>query len=147
MPEGVCISTCDTTIFVLSGTNCGLCRDIDSTKQYKLINSTVCLSESEKPANSEVYNTNFFLLKCKSGYKMDSDGKTCIPHCYPTCVTCSDYSENEEDQKCLTCNNSYYLEDSKCKLKIPNDNTNYYTNNYTNNYTYYNPYYYTYNNS
>ena len=42
LPEGVCISFCDTTIFVIQGTNCGLCRDLDNSKKYKIINSTVC---------------------------------------------------------------------------------------------------------
>ena len=52
-------------------------------------------------------------------YRISEDGKDCIPHCYTTCETCSDYSEDENDQKCLTCNNSYYLESEKCILKQP----------------------------
>ena len=119
LPEKVCISNCNSTIYVLKGTNCGLCRDLETEKKYKIINSNVCLSQSEIPVNSEVYNSDFYLLKCKSGYQLSEDGKDCIPHCYTTCETCSDYSENENDQKCLTCNNSYYLESEKCILKQP----------------------------
>ena len=119
LSERVCISKCDNSIYALKGSNCGLCRDLENEKKYKIINSNVCLSQSEIPINSEVYNSAFYLLKCKSGYQLSDDGKDCIPHCYITCQTCSDYSVDENDQKCLTCNNSYYLENEKCILKIP----------------------------
>ena len=119
LPEGVCISVCDTTIFVIQGTNCGLCRDLDNSKKYKIINSTVCLSDSEIPDNSAIYDPNFYLIKCNNGNQLSENGKNCIPHCYPTCETCSDYSLEENDQKCLTCNDSYYFENNKCLPKIP----------------------------
>ena len=47
----------------------------------------------------QCWNPNFYLYKCKSGYQLGEDGKTCIPHCYPTCKTCSEYSEEEDAQK------------------------------------------------
>ena len=118
LPENVCISNCDNTIYILKGNNCGLCRDLETEKKYKILDSSVCLSQSEIPPNSEVYNPNFYLLKCKSGYQLSEDGKDCIPHCYVTCQTCSDYSEDENDQKCSSCNSSYYLENEKCILKV-----------------------------
>ena len=119
LPEGVCISSCNTTIYVLQGNNCGLCRDLENTKKYKIIDSTICLSQSEIPVEAEEYNPNFYLYKCKSGYQLGEDGKTCIPHCYPTCKTCSEYSEEEDAQKCVSCNDSYYLEGDNCLPKIP----------------------------
>ena len=119
LPEGVCISSCNTTIYVLQENNCGLCRDLESTKKYKIIDSTVCISQSEIPVEAEEYNPNFYLYKCKSGYQLGENGKICIPHCYPTCKTCSEYSEEEDAQKCVSCNDSYYLEGDNCLPKIP----------------------------
>ena len=108
LPEGVCISSCNTTIYVLQGNNCGLCRDLENTKKYKIIDSTICLSQSEIPVEAEEYNPNFYLYKCKSGYQLGENGKTC-----------SEYSEEEDAQKCVSCNDSYYLEGDNCLPKIP----------------------------
>ena len=135
IPDNICMNECDTSIYVSNNEKkCGLCKDLDSTKPYKLIGGTECLSSI--PHAAELYNTKSLLLKCISGYKLD--GNNCIPHCFPTCETCSEYSENEEEQKCLTCNESYYLENEKCIKKIPTTipNSNNYSNNYTNYHTY-----------
>ena len=94
---------------------CGLCKDIDNSKPYKIINSTECLSSI--PDEAEEYNSKLKLLKCKSGYILN--GNNCVPHCYPTCETCSTYSEDEESQNCISCNSSYYLVGEKCIKKIP----------------------------
>ena len=110
-PESICLTNCDTSIYISDNDNkCGLCKDIDTYKPYKLIGSTECLSEI--PNNAEEYNTNSHLLICKSGYILNENN--CVPHCYTTCVTCSAYSENEEDQKCLTCKETLCL---PCKEK------------------------------
>ena len=118
IPELVCSSTCDSSVFVSltqdSIKKCGLCKDLYTDTPYKLINSTECLNTP--PDNSEVVNSEFYLLQCKKGYQMSQDKKHCIPHCYITCVTCEDYTEDENIQNCLSCNSSYYLEDKKCKL-------------------------------
>ena len=116
IPDNVCMTQCDTTIYMTNTEkHCGLCKDMDSSKPYKLIGSTECLSNI--PNNTEVYNSKLYLLNCKSGYILDRND--CIPHCFITCQTCSDYSEDEENQKCLTCNESYYLENEKCIKIIP----------------------------
>ena len=49
VPEGVCSKECNTSIYIISGKNCGLCRDVNNTNQYKIINSTECLSEKRLP--------------------------------------------------------------------------------------------------
>ena len=112
IPDNICITECDTSIYILNNDNkkCGLCKDMDSTKPYKIIGSSQCLSEILN--ETVVYNEKFKLLKCKSGYILNDNN--CIPHCYPTCKTCSDYSENENDQQCLSCNEGFYFENKKC---------------------------------
>ena len=118
IPEGVCVSECNTSIYMIDGTKCGLCRDLDSSKQYRIINSEECLSS--KPDNTIYYNENLFLLECKSGYILNQS--TCVPYCYEKCKTCSQYSTNENNQYCLTCIDGYYLDsaDNNCKkIVIP----------------------------
>ena len=66
IPEAVCSSECNNNIFVLYEHNCGLCRDLNSTHKYKLINGTECLNEIIE--GSEIYNSKLNLLVCKSGY-------------------------------------------------------------------------------
>ena len=119
IPDNVCLYECDTSIYIQdSNKQCGLCKDINSSKPYKLIGSEECLQDI--PNTAKVYNSQYNLLICKNGYQLD--GNNCVPHCYITCQTCSDYSENENDQKCLTCNESYYLENEKCIEIIPTTN-------------------------
>ena len=118
IPEEVCISDCDTSIFIKNDTHCGLCRDMYSDKKYKLINGTECLSSI--PEGYDIYNENLGLLVCKSGYIFNNDNGTCIPHCYNTCEICTEYSTSETAQHCINCTDGYYLEngyDSNC-LKI-----------------------------
>ena len=115
IPEEVCISECDTSIYISNSTNhCGLCRDMYSDKKYKLINGTECLSSI--PEGYEVYNENLGLLVCKSGYIFDNGN--CVPHCYNTCGICTEYSTNENYQHCINCTEGYELEngvDSNCR--------------------------------
>ena len=37
---------------------------------------------------------------------------------HPTCKRWSEYSEDENNQKCISCNNGYYLDGNQC-LSIP----------------------------
>ena len=90
---------------------CGLCKDMNSDKPYRLIGGSECLNDI--PDGAEEYNSKLKLLKCKSGYILSEN--TCIPHCYSACKTRSEYSEDELSQKCLTCKERYYLEDEACK--------------------------------
>ena len=119
LPEEICIlsSQCNSSIYTLNSSHCGLCKDMNSTHQYKFINGSNCLKEI--PIGSKIYNSNLSLLVCDNGYILDNND-TCIPHCYNTCETCSDYSTNKNEQKCLTCIEGYYLKNnSNCELFIP----------------------------
>ena len=111
IPEDICVSNsqCDTSIFMSNGTHCGLCRDMDDNKKYKFINGTECLSEIPLEG-AKIYNENLSLLVCDSGYILQEN--TCIIHCFNTCKTCFEYSENENEQKCKTCIEGYYIVDN-----------------------------------
>ncbi|MBO6243373.1 MAG: hypothetical protein J6O41_02240, partial [Clostridia bacterium] len=74
-----------------------------------------CL-ESFDGNSTEYYNEDLKLLKCKSGYILEE--RQCIPHCYSTCKTCSEYSENENYQKCNECKDNYIFEEGNC-IKSP----------------------------
>ena len=101
MPDDICIESCDTNIYVLDNGICQLCKDHDSSKPYRIINTPDCLPD--KPEGTEDFNEKLGLLTCSKGYQLDTEINSCVTHCYPTCKTCSDYSEDESDQKCLTC--------------------------------------------
>ena len=124
IPDNYCDTECDESIYIANTADptnkiCGLCKDMNSDKPYKFIGGNTCLNESEIPDGAYVYNTKLKLLKCNSGYKLDDDNpNTCVTNCHSSCKTCSEYSENDDDPKCLSCDtNNYYLEDTKC-IKI-----------------------------
>ena len=71
--EGICNDTCDKSIYISKGYECGLCKQLFPSTPYKLINSDMCVSSF--PGVAEIYDNDLFLLKCKSGYKLD--GRTC----------------------------------------------------------------------
>ena len=119
LPEEICVSSCNTSIFTSNGTHCGLCRDIESNKKYKFINGINCL-EAIPNEGAILYNKNLSLLVCDKGYILQDD--KCITHCFNTCVTCFDFSENENEQKCKVCIDGYYLENNityNCRPIIP----------------------------
>ena len=105
MPEEICIEkeNCDLNFLILNEdeTECGACNYFypNGTK-YKLINTAGCLSDI--PANTEYYNEELNILKCKENYHLDIS--QCIPDfCFEDCETCSEISYNSTNQKCLTC--------------------------------------------
>ena len=76
MPEGICINKndCDLNIFNFNTgeTECGLCKYFfPEGNKYKLINSTSCISSITK--NSDYYNENLNLLKCKTNYHLKNN--------------------------------------------------------------------------
>ena len=76
IPEEVCISECNIDIYIsYNHHHCGLCRDLNSTHKYKLINGTECINEIIE--GSEIYNSELYLLICKSGYILDDN--ICVP--------------------------------------------------------------------
>ena len=112
IPQKICNLTCDENYYYKKDNKCGLCKEFDSgAKPYKLINSSECLENFDENI-MEYYNENLKLLKCKTGYILE-DGQ-CVPHCYSTCQTCSEYSNDQNDQKCSTCKANYILEGNNC---------------------------------
>ena len=122
MPEGICISkdSCDMNIYVLNTdeTECGLCNYFypEGTK-YKLINTLGCLLDV--PNNAEFYNEQWNLVKCKEHYHIN--GNQCEPDsCYPTCQTCTEVSDDDNNQKCSTCKTGYISDgNGNCVLPPP----------------------------
>ena len=110
-PSGVCINECDQSIYVLEGNTCQLCKDKDESKPYKLINGSECLSEI--PKNAIDYNEKLKLLKCKEGYH--SGNNTCMENCYELCKTCTEFSTDENDQKCTECINNFEIANGNCQ--------------------------------
>ena len=118
MPEGICIllSECDTNIFMMNTekTECGVCNYFypDGNK-YRIINTTQCIGYI--PNNTEFYNENLNLLKCKENYYLDN--YQCFPNpesCYEKCETCYEISNNTDDQKCLSCIEGYIIDNGNC---------------------------------
>ena len=115
MPEGICIDSnlCDRNIYEINsdGKECGLCSYFNPNgAKYKFINILGCLSE--KPANSDFYNENYNILKCKTNYHLNNGD--CIPDsCYDLCLTCSQIGTDINDQKCDSCKDGYILDENK----------------------------------
>jgi len=91
---------------------CGLCSYFypDGAK-YKLINTSVCLSEI--PDNAEYYNQQWNLYKCKEYYHLDNN--QCKPDsCYERCEACNEVSNDITNQKCTSCKENYKLDNGNC---------------------------------
>ena len=105
MPNEVCIETCDENIFtIIDGNNkqCGLCRDLNKTNPYKLINTKKCFSTP--PEGTKIIDDKLKLLNCLDGYTLKND--TCIvDKCNSHCKTCNGYSEDDNNQNCISCKN------------------------------------------
>jgi hypothetical protein len=130
MPNEVCIETCDENIFtIIDGNNkqCGLCRDLNKTNPYKLINTKKCFSAP--PEGTKIIDDKLKLLNCLDGYTLKND--TCIVNkCNSHCKICKEYSEDDNNQNCISCKNEnnvlykenclndcpngYYKKDKKC---------------------------------
>ena len=116
MPEGICINKniCDLNIFVLNAdeTQCGLCSYFyPNGAKYKLINSSECTSTI--PNNTEFYNEELLLLKCKNNYHSVND--ICIPDfCFERCESCLEISNDINNQKCISCKEGFYLDEENC---------------------------------
>ena len=115
IPNEICIESCDTNIYIKNNTHCGLCKDFNTNgKLYKLINGTNCIDFDE--TSMEYYNEHLKLLKCKPNYEQKDD--KCVSStqtCYKSCETCSQFSDDENKQFCLTCKDKLNLEKGNCK--------------------------------
>jgi proprotein convertase subtilisin/kexin type 5 len=97
-PLDYCIDECNTTFYAIQNeTICGLCKYINETHPYKIINQNFCIKE--KP------NNTYFI----------DEGKKLLNYCHSSCETC--YGENEN--QCLSCKNGYMVINGKCSDKCP----------------------------
>ena len=108
IPLKVCIKECDEKYYVINDNKCGLCKDMNSTHPYKLIGGTECLDG--KIDGSYIYNEKLKLLKCSEGYHLENN--KCIK-CYELCQNCTDSSNNETDQKCISCIDGFDLDENQ----------------------------------
>ena len=103
MPNEVCVESCDENIFTTIDNNkCGLCRDINKDNPYKLLNSSKCFKNP--PEGTQIINDYFKFLNCSKGYILEND-ECILNKCHDNCKTCSNFSENDNDQKCNSCKN------------------------------------------
>ena len=117
-PNAICIDSCDTNLYYSDNQAlCGLCKDFDIDKPYKMINYEGCLES--KIDNSEFINEDLKIITCKNQYSY-LRGECLFTDCYANCETCSSKSSNENEQKCLTCKSDFpYLYNTNCIIKCP----------------------------
>lgn len=120
MPNEVCIETCDENIFTIIDDNnikqCGLCRDLNKGNPYKLINTKKCFSSP--PEGTKIINENLKLINCSDGYILKND--TCIvDKCNSHCKTCKGYSEDDDNQMCISCKENKVVLNGNCIGKCP----------------------------
>ena len=109
IPERFCNDTCDENYYVRKDNQCGLCKNLyPNEKIYKLINVQGCFET--QPPNTIEHNLKLKLYKCKNGYKLDNN--ECVTNCYDLCKTCSDFSDDSNNQKCLECKDGYVYDNT-----------------------------------
>ena len=89
--------------------NCLVCKD-----GYLLDNNTNCILDISEPS-TEVIDTTFNIVNTISTTNEIINDETDEVKCHPNCLTCKEYSNNDTNMECLTCNNSdgYYLLENK----------------------------------
>ena len=118
-PNDICIESCDPSIYTSNDKKeCGLCKDLELDKPYKLINDINSTCLASKPEGTEYVNEKSKLLRCANGYKYEN-GSCISMNCYSLCDTCSVSSVDENDQKCLTCKNDFFLANGNCYKVCP----------------------------
>ena len=120
IPNNICINTCDKNIFYSNESenerHCGLCKDYDFNKIYKMVNYEDCL---ETKINYTYYiNEELKLISCLDKYTYKNG--QCEFDCYETCNNCSEKSDDIDDQKCFSCKNDFYLYKNNCLAQCPN---------------------------
>ena len=95
-PENICIEKCDENYYIQKKQNlqneCWLCKDLNSSFPYKLINRAECFKDL--PQNSQIINKELFLVKCIEGYNYFENGN-CVKNCSDNF-----FLENQDCQKC-----------------------------------------------
>ena len=124
MPEKICINEedCDSSVYmkeIVNGINqCGLCSYFNPNgNKFRFVGGNNCLDV--EPSHSIYYNQQLSLLKCEENYQLSND--VCLPNsCYERCETCSEISNDINEQKCLSCNDNYILSNGNCIIKVHN---------------------------
>ena len=93
--------------------NCLVCKD-----GYLLDNNTNCILDISEPS-TEVIDTTFNIVNTISTTNEIINDETDEVKCHPNCLTCKEYSNNDTNMECLTCNNSngYYLLENRKYIK------------------------------
>lgn len=96
-PNNTCTDECDIKFnIVANGKECGLCKYLNNSFPYKIINEIICIKE--KPNNTYFIDEESYILD----------------YCDSSCETCY----GKEEDKCLSCDNSF-LFNNKCLSKCP----------------------------
>ena len=131
LSNNVCSDYCNNTFYdYIPGSDnikmCGLCKDLNPSKPYKIINKEGCLEK--KPNNTYIYNEKYYLLdncstnckKCSNRGKCDEceDGYSMINgkcgKCHKNCQICSKFNGNDTNQYCTKCKeNLYFLSENR----------------------------------
>ena len=103
MPYKICIGECKTSLFyekknVDGNKECGLCRDLNQTHNYKVYEEEQCISNSTE----NIYE----LYPSLNIYK----------RCYNTCQKCNGKGD-ENNHNCIKCIDNYYLTDKNCDIE------------------------------
>ena len=94
--NNTCVDICDEQKYIMNGKECGLCKHLNKTFPYKIINKKNCIEE--KPNNTYFIDQSLYLLN----------------DCHSSCETC--WGDNSS--QCLSCSNSFLLNGS-CNLNCP----------------------------
>ena len=117
-PENICIEECDGNLYIQTVDwikECGLCKDLNTSFPYKLINRAECLKDL--PKNSQNISEELFLIKCKEGYNYFENGD-CVDECSDNfflenkdCKKCDESCKACEtsEKNCIKCNEDEYL--------------------------------------
>ena len=105
IPDNICIDSCDTYIYNYDEQKqCGLCKDFNFSKPFKMVNHTGCLAELID--KSHYVNYEFGLISCNENYSFFNN-ECKLSDCYKNCEVCSEKSNNETEQKCLSCKSDF----------------------------------------
>lgn len=120
--ESVCFERCNITFFESDNSKkCGLCKDFNPNKPYKIINESGCYEEQQN--FTYIYNEKLNLLdrcsehciKCKSKDSCDSCedgykkvGNECIINCSSTCEDCNKAGD-ANGHNCIKCKENLYF--------------------------------------
>ena len=112
-PNNICIDECDNNIYIIQKNyECWLCKDLNGENKYKLVGHSECLKDM--PSNSYYVNEKLLIIACNEGLTY-YDGQCVEKHCHENCNTCTAYSNDKNDQKCISCKNpNLFLQNRNC---------------------------------